>query len=130
MEAIPPDWIDKIFNCLAEWYGDRWTRLIKKPHEESYLKTIWLNGLHGLTYDEIKNALRLCRRHAENKTMPPPHVLEFYRYAKGTGEPYINYHPKANDPTGDPKVASRYIDEIKQKLGRGASQEIYARLGK
>ena len=132
MEAIPQEWVDKIFTALAEWYGDRWTKHLVKPHAESYLKTIWRNGLTGLTYDEIKQGLILCKRHAQNAGTIPPHILEFFRYARGISQPYINYHPKAaaDAAQGDPKIASEYLDEIKRKLRTGASQEIYARLMK
>lgn len=129
MEAIPEDWITKIFSYMAEWYGDRWTSAFRKAHTEKFMMTLWKNGLMGLTYHEVKYALKLCKRHAEDLGAQPPHVLEFFKYAKGYAQPNINYHPKASQ-NADPKVASQYLEEIKQKLGMTARLEVYARLAK
>lgn len=116
MEKIPTEWVDKIFNCMTIFYGERWTEPLKKPQVESFNKLMWRNGLIGLTYDEIKNALKLCKRSALDKSVKPPHVMEFFRYAKKTGEPYIDYHPKANDIRADPQLAKDYLRDIKSRL--------------
>lgn len=88
MEAIPQEWVDKIFGCMKLFYGERWDRLFDKPHRETLFKTIWQNGLAGLTYDQVKFALKLCRKDALHPRAFPPHVMEFFRYAKGEDRPY------------------------------------------
>lgn len=82
MEPIPDEWIDRLFGCMHEFYGDRWTKLYKNAYQISLYKTIWKNGLHGLSYDQIKGALRYYRRLSHyNKQFLPPLVTEFYHYA-------------------------------------------------
>src|SRR5260221_10623041 len=82
MTPIPMDWIDKLFNCMAQFYGERWTKPIEKPHMQDFYKTIWQNGLSGLTYEQIKAQLIKCKKHADSINEIPPTVMEFYQYAK------------------------------------------------
>jgi hypothetical protein len=82
MEAIPPEWIDKLFNCMELFYGNRWTSKFKVPHSLEFDKAIWRSGLTGLTYDQIKNALVIYKRSAKVTHSFPPHVMEFFRMAK------------------------------------------------
>ncbi len=130
MNEIPMEWVDKLFNCMAEFYGERWTRYFDKPHLESFYKTMWKNGLVGLDYNQIKNALVLCKRSALDARNKPPHVMEFFRIAKGFEQPPIDYHPNANKPTCNPEVQKQAMEEIRQKLGKMAGLEIYGRLAK
>lgn len=115
MEKIPDEWIDKLFTCMHEFYGDRWVRYVYDPKIEASLKLMWKNGLYGLTYDQIKAALKLCKRQAEDLTAIPPHVMEFFRYAKGYTLPHIKYQNRP-DKRGDPVLARIHISEIKKKM--------------
>ena len=115
MTIIPMDWVDKIFETLERFYEDRWSKNFQRPDSEQQEKTIWRNGLVGLTQTEIRNALVLCRRHAVHPTASIPHVMEFYRYAKGTHQPNIHYKVE-KFKAGDPEVAKKYLDEIKRKV--------------
>jgi len=129
MNEIPKEWVDKLFNCMAEFYGDRWTRYFNKPHVESFYKTMWQNGMCGLTHDQIKNALILCKRSALHPAIKPPHVMEFFKIAKGFVSPHIIYEHKDKKPC-DPAVRKAAMDEIRKKLGMVANMEIYGRLAK
>lgn len=120
MEAIPAEWIDKLFNCMEEFYGDRWKNSFNKPHMESFYKTMWKNGLMGLTYDQIKYELQRCKRHAQNPFAQPPIVTEFFQYAKHAGEPQINYHPDAGK-RGNPDIARDHLAKVREKLTSSAS---------
>jgi hypothetical protein len=86
MEAIPEDWIDKIFECMALWYGERWIKLYQQSHKEAFYKVIWKNGLQGLSHDQIKHSLIIFKKQAEDTNKFPPHVMEFYRMAKGDNQ--------------------------------------------
>lgn len=116
MEAIPQDWIDKLFNCMSEFYGERWNASFNKPHMENFYKTMWKNGLTGLNYEQIKYQLQRCKRHSQDPFVQPPLVTEFFKFAKEAGEPYINYHPKAGK-RGDPNVAREHLDKIRLGMG-------------
>jgi hypothetical protein len=115
MDKTAMESIDKLFNCMKEFYGDRWSSQFDRWLPEPVLKTQWQSALHGLNYDEIRGVLVLLRQAAKNPTAMPPHHLEFYHFAKGTARPYIN-NSKFPDERGDPEVARRALDEINQKL--------------
>jgi len=119
MTPIPMDWIDKLFNCMAQFYGERWTEPLKNPRVEDFYKTVWKGGLTGLTYDEIKIQLLRCKKDAEYLSARPPTVMDFFHYAKNIVVPY----PQAFDV--EPNLAKKetalhYMSEIKQKLGMRA----------
>ncbi len=114
MEKPPMEWIDKLFICMEQFYGTRWTKQFNKITPEDLFKTIWQTGLQGLTYEQIKRALVYLKRAAESNYSLPPHHLEFFRYAKGTEKPHIDYG--ANIGRGDPEIARRAMDEIRGKL--------------
>lgn len=128
-ESIPEEWVDKLFACMGEWYGERWERPIVNPTTKSFMKTVWKNGLVGLTYDEIKSALMLCKRHAQQPGVYPPHIMEFFHYAKGIRQPLIDYHPNASQKI-DREVGRKYMNEIRKKLGMKAAVEMMNRLAK
>src|ERR1700676_3233817 len=111
MQPIPMDWIDKLFNCMTQFYGERWTKPIEKAHMESFYKTIWQNGLSGLTYEQIKAQLVKCKKHAEDNSAMPLTVMEFYQYAKNLTELRVN-----TNAMKDSMVAQHHMAEIKQKL--------------
>jgi hypothetical protein len=87
--AIPDEWIDKLFNCMTMFYGERWNKVLGEPSIAAHQRKIWKNGLRGLSYDEIKAALVLCKEHGAYKMALPPNLMEFWRYAKGTEKPYL-----------------------------------------
>lgn len=82
IEPIPMEWVDNLFVCMEQFYGERWLRYYDHPYKKDAYKTMWKNGLHGLTYDQIKRQLKRYKKVAENKKELPPIVTEFYRYAK------------------------------------------------
>ena len=114
MEKPPMEWIDNLFTCMGQFYGERWTKQFDRWMPEALIKTQWQSALQGLTYDEIKHTLVLLKRAAQANSATPPHFLEFYRYAKGAATPHIDY--EANLRRGDPEIARRALDEINSKL--------------
>lgn len=115
MQPIPMDWIDKLFNCMKQFYGDRWTKPIEKPHMESFYKTIWQGGLSGLNYEQIKWQLVRCKRHAEDPSAIPLQVVDFYRFAKEKIEPIGGLHTDVNKMRNN-EIAKQHMADIKQKL--------------
>ncbi len=115
MEKPPMEWIDKLFNCMSEFYGERWTKNFTKPEYESLAKTMWQSALQGLTYEEIKNTLVLLKRAAQHHSAMPPLHMEFFLYAKNKKAIHINY--ETNDGRrSSPETARRALDEIRGKL--------------
>jgi hypothetical protein len=114
MEKPSMESIDKLFNCMREFYGERWTRQFDRWLPEDLVKTQWQSALQGCTYDEIRGALVLLKQAAKSPASIPPHHLEFYHFAKGHSHPVIVNQPKA--PISNPEVARRALDEIKSKL--------------
>lgn len=82
MEPIPMEWVINLFNCMHQFYGERWSKLFEKPHLEDIYKSIWQSGLTGLTYEQIKSALIEYKLQSKEKNTYPPHVMEFFRTAK------------------------------------------------
>lgn len=118
MDKPDMEWIDKLFNCMQEFYGERWTRQFNKTMPDSLYKTVWQSALQGCDYNEIRGALVLLKQAAKNPSSIPPHQLEFYRFAKNQCHPVIINKPKQENC--DPAVARRAIDEIRSKLHNGA----------
>lgn len=118
MEKPDMEWIDKLFNCMAEFYGTRWTKQFGKSLPEDLLKTVWQSALTGCSYDEIRGALVLLKQSAKSPMSLPPHHMEFFRFAKSKSHPVIINTPKL--PKCDPAVARKAIDDIKSKLHSGA----------
>jgi hypothetical protein len=116
MEKPPMEWVDKLFNCMREFYGSRWTdRLGKTP--EGLVKTVWQSALQGLTYDEIRGALVLLKQAAKSGTSIPPHQMEFFHIAKGrkTADIYNKPRIPETEPS-NPDVARKHLAEIRNKL--------------
>lgn len=111
---IPMEWVDKLFICMEQFYGARWTKGLDKAYTIAFYKTTWKSALYGLTYDEIKNTLKYLKRAAQHPAALPPHPLEFWKYAKGVAVPHIDY----SEPEGtcNPEVAQAALNEIHQKL--------------
>ena len=120
MTPIPDQWIDKLFNCLKLFYGERFHLTPCSPTEELVRRSMWKNGLLGLNHDQIKYGLQLCKRAAEEPSALPPHVNEFYLYAIGQKVPYVNHYRKTYQ-AGSAEVQKAAMAEIKQRLGRTAS---------
>jgi hypothetical protein len=114
MEKPEMETIDKLFNCMTEFYGSRWTSQMDRWMPENLYKTVWQSALQGLDHDEIRGVLVLLKQAARNPASQPPNHLEFYNFAKGTARPYIS-HTKVSKG-GDPAVARRALDEINAKL--------------
>lgn len=115
MEKPEMETIDKLFNCMTEFYGSRWTAQMDRWMPEHLFKTVWQSALQGLDHDEIRSVLVLLRQAAKNPASMPPNHLEFYNFAKGTARPYID-HRKVSTNGGNPEVARRALDEINAKL--------------
>lgn len=80
MDVMPEESIDKIFDCLESWYGERFKRLIKTSYDKSLLKTMWFNGLNGLTEQQLRAGLLTCKRLAKQPDSKPPGLVLFYHY--------------------------------------------------
>ena len=76
------EWVEKIFNCMELFYGDRWSKLYQEPGKKEFYVMIWHSGLTGLTYEQIKSALILCKKDSSIRGRAPPHAMEFFRMAK------------------------------------------------
>jgi hypothetical protein len=111
---IPMEWIDNLFNCMAMFYGERWTKNLEKPHAITFAKAAWKSSLDGLTYEQIKNTLKYLKRAAQDPAAIPPHQLEFWRYAKKNIIPHINY--TVEQEKGDPAIAKAALEDIYQKV--------------
>lgn len=83
MSDLPENWIDKIFELMQEFYGERWKNQFKKPVEIEIFKTMWFNGLNGLTYDQIRHGLAVSKKYASSSYSKPPSVVIFYHYCIG-----------------------------------------------
>lgn len=114
MQRVEREWVDKLFACMDEFYGDRWRCQFIRGLPIEIVKTIWQSALTGLTYEEIRSALVLLKRHASIATSLPPHQLEFFRYAKKSQKPYV---PKgAEKNRGNPDIAKQALNDINEKL--------------
>lgn len=113
MEQIPMDWIDKLFDCMAEFYGQRWK--FDDALRKTLNKTMWQSGLYGLSYDEIKKTLlyyKWIANHYPHEA--PPHQMEFHKTAK---EKFLSFvAPHKEDQVCDPSVAKAALAEIKRNL--------------
>jgi hypothetical protein len=82
MEKIPMEWVEKLFVCMEQFYGKKWSTMLGKIPVESW-KVIWQSGLTGLDYDTIKRTLVHYKQ--DSKKFPtsfPPHQMDFFHKAK------------------------------------------------
>lgn len=114
VEKPDTECIDKIFNCMKEFYGDRWSKQFSKSQPEDVFKTMWLSALVGCSYAEIRAVLILLKRAAQNPSAKPPHHLEFWKFTKGYSLPLIIY--EVEQKKSNPEVARSFLDEINSKL--------------
>lgn len=84
---IPEDSIDRLFDCMHSFYGERWSGQFRHPYSLHHSKVTWRDGLLGLSRDEILTALKRCKRIAIDRREKPPGVVEFFHYAKGIRYP-------------------------------------------
>lgn len=113
MKEIPMEWVDNLFICMSQFYGDRWSKYLKGIPEDIH-KAQWKSSLVGLSYDDIRSALVFLKQAAKfNGALPPTH-LEFFRYAKKKQTPFIRYETKKTNCS--PEVAQRALNEINSVL--------------
>lgn len=115
MNPIPEEWIDKLFLCMTQFFGDRWYDQFKRKNDEKFYKEIWKNGLCGLSYDEIKNTLLKYKKFAENGNCIPPYVTEFFSVARRNTLIY------SKEPCNDHKIKTydvykKHMYDIRMKL--------------
>lgn len=119
MDKPPMEWIDKLFTCMEEFYGERWTKSYGREPFKSMGKTMWQSGLTGCSHDQIRSVLVYLKRAAQDPRAIPPHQMEFHHFAKGYKTPHIDYS-KTEDgrdyQTADPEVARAAIRKIKEQL--------------
>lgn len=115
MEKIPMEWIEKLFNCMELFYGDRWTSQFKDEHAIEFAKVEWQSALYSLPYEIIKSTLIYCKSHAKDSYYKPPTRLEFYKWASKKNTPYCidKIHEKTKSSND---VAIAALKEIREKL--------------
>lgn len=112
MEKVTVEWVDKVFDYMAQFFGDEWNNLFSDTRRLDMAKQVWQNGLAGLYKDEVKKGLAICRVMARNKTLPP-NIMDFYLYSKGIKMP----PPKEETPTiRNSVVAKASIDSMRRQL--------------
>jgi hypothetical protein len=114
MNPIPDEWIDKLFTCMQEFYGNRWESVFIRKNDQKFYKTMWKNGLAGLEYDQIKDALRLYKQYAKDEHAKAPRVTDFYQTAKGNVQPVCKLYN--NDHIYNAEIRANAMREIKKKL--------------
>jgi len=85
--SLPENWIDKIFDCLALFYGDRWTKQFSSPLQIDLYKTMWFNGLVGLSYDQLRHGLAVCKKYSSFSHFKPPNVVRFFQFCVSFSSP-------------------------------------------
>lgn len=110
--SVPMNWIDRIFDIMSELYKEKWDNWQGAEKTKSMYKTIWSHGLHGLTPDEIKNAILILRNAHYIKA--PPLATEFFDYAKGKQK--LEFRPYEPPLKINTELARRSIDQIKSML--------------
>lgn len=83
MSQIPDNWIDKIFELLSLYYGDRWNKQFKNKLEIDLYKTVWFNGLNGLSYEQLRHGLAVCKKYSSSYHAKPPSVVTFFHFCIG-----------------------------------------------
>lgn len=114
MEKLPVEWIAKIFNYLDDFFKEEWRQLYTEDRINISIRQ-WQSGLLGVTADEIKKGLAICKCMAKN-AQKPPNVIEFYYYSKGLKLPPSP--PKKSAYSMNRELAANSIAELK-KLSRG-----------
>jgi hypothetical protein len=125
MEDIPVEWVAKIFTIFSDWFADKWTDDFKKPHYLDICTNIWKNGMLGLSYEDVRHGLKICKQMAKNGQLPPT-VIEFYHYSKGIRVPYIP--PKKERLVADVDKAKSSLSQMRQTIGKshGTNQNAHS----
>ena len=80
LREIPKEWIDRLFVRLWAWYGkaieDKW------GSNTELAKSVWQEDLTGLTMQQLKNGMELCR----DTCKFPPNLPEFRALCLNSGE--------------------------------------------
>lgn len=76
------EWINRLFYCMTEFYGDKWISKFTKDFPIDLLKIIWQSAMTGLTEEEIRNSLRWYKKEALIGNKGPPNQIEFFMRAK------------------------------------------------
>ncbi|HJY22914.1 MAG TPA: hypothetical protein VJ279_08525 [Hanamia sp.] len=109
---LPVEWIDRIFKRLAEAYGERFASKFLNPAYVEMERSRWQSGLYGVTSDEIRRVLDMCR---SGFITQPPTVIDFYHYCKGFKQPpSIKKVPPRNE--NDQVIGEQYLKLILDKL--------------
>lgn len=91
MEKPPMEWIDKLFDCMMLFYGDRWAKRFTLLIPQDLFKKIWQSALEGLSYEEIRCALVFHKRRAvHDRSLAPTH-FQFFQDARICGRKSKNY---------------------------------------
>jgi hypothetical protein len=115
MEEIPMEWVDKIFDIMAGFFMDAWTKGLESPGRLDIMKSIWRTGLYGLSKEDIRLGLSISKKMAANQQQPP-NVIEFYHYSKG-----VRFPPpaqKREERFYNRELARKSLDEMKRYAKR------------
>ena len=81
--------VEIIFDKFEKIFKNKWSNIflptqhVNSNAKRHHFKKIWMNGLRGSTYREIKHALVYYESLAfTNKHLLPPSVTEFYEVCK------------------------------------------------
>lgn len=121
---LPEEWIDRIFKRLAEIYGDRFASRFLNPTYVDIEKFRWRAGLYGVTSEEVKYALDLCRNGIISH---PPTCVEFFHYCKRVKQPPVKKIEYTRTEE-QKKNGSKYIKLIMDKLHGRLDSEGHAAL--
>ncbi len=102
LDKPPMEWVDKLFDCMSLFYGQKWDKRFETVMTRDMIKTVWQSAITGLSYDEIKRSLVLLRQDAQVLSSVPPSHVEFYCYAK-----FGLLFDKREEPR--PKINNRYF---------------------
>jgi hypothetical protein len=108
---LPMEWIDRIFKRFAEIWGDDYTKLFSSEMHVDIERTRWSSGLYGVTADEIRRVLEMCRARL---IQHPPNAVEFFHYCKGHTLPLTK--PAHTIPSERKEIGKQYLKLIQDKL--------------
>lgn len=81
---LPDNWVDKLFDCLEKFYGERWTKQFSSAFQIDLYKTVWFNGLDGLSYEQLRHGLAVCKKYSAYSYSKPPSVCKFFHFCIAT----------------------------------------------
>lgn len=110
--SIPIEWVERIFKRFDEIWSNQFLNQFTTDKDFDVAKKQWQSGLFGLSADQIRKGLDLCRSHYVKH---PPHVVEFYHYCKGHKVP-LPSKPTPSISTEQREIAGKYLKLIRDKL--------------